>query len=67
MLYDGIDDQYPDEDFTWNLDPNDENWEDFSDDEDIPEEIEWLEEVDNEELDDYSFEDDYDDIDLEDL
>ena len=59
-------DDYLDDDFNRNLDPDEENWGDLIGDEDIPEKIEWLEEIENEELDDYSFEDDFDELDLND-
>ena len=60
------DDDYLDDDFNRNVDPDEENWEDLIGDEDIPEKIEWLEEIDSGELDDYSFEDDFDELDLND-
>jgi hypothetical protein len=60
------DDDYLEDDFNRNLDPEDENWEDLIIDEDIPEKIEWLEEIDSEDLEDYSFEDDFDELDLND-
>ena len=66
MQPDKDDDQYLDDDFNRNLDPDEENWEDLTGDEDIPEKIEWLEEIDNGDLDDYSFEDDFDELDLND-
>jgi len=66
MQPDKNNDPYLDDDFNGNLDPDDENWEDFTGDEDIPETIEWLEEIDNGDLDDYSFEDDFDELDLND-
>jgi len=59
-------DDYLDDDFNRNLDPDEENWEELIGDEDIPEKIEWLEEIDNGELDDYTFEDDFDELDLND-
>ena len=66
MQPDKNDDYYLDDDFNGNLDPDEENWEDLTGDEDIPEKIEWLEEIDNGDLDDYSFEDDFDELDLND-
>jgi hypothetical protein len=67
MQPDKNDDHYLDDDFNRNQDPDDENWEDLTGDEDIPEKIEWLEEIDNGDLDDYSFEDDFDELDLNDF
>jgi len=66
MQPDKNDDQYLDDDFNENLNPDDENWEDIAREEDIPERIEWLEEIDSGDLDDYSFEDDFDELDLND-
>lgn len=66
MQPDKNDDPYLDDDFNRNLDPDDESWEDLTGDEDIPEKIEWLEEIDIGDLDDYSFEDDFDELDLND-
>jgi hypothetical protein len=64
MQPDKEDDGYLDDDLNQNLDPDEENWEDLIGDEDLPEKIEWLEEIDNGDLDDYSFEDDFDELDL---
>ena len=65
MLYNKYDDEYTDDDFTENQDPDDDNWDIYADD-NIPEKIEWLEEVDNDDLEEYSFEDDFDDMELDD-
>ena len=48
-------------------DPEEESWDNIPEGGDIPERIEWLEEVDGGELDDYSFENDLDDFDLDDV
>lgn len=67
MLYSKYNNQYWDDDLDGDLDPEeDDNWDNYSEDDDIPEKIEWLEEVDNDDLEEYSFEDDYDDVDLDD-
>ena len=65
MLYNKYDDEYTDDDFTENQDPDDDNWDIYADD-NIPEKIEWLEEVDNDDLEEYSFEDDFDDMEFDD-
>jgi len=66
MLYNKYDDdEYMDNDYTENQDPDDDNWDIYADDE-IPEKIEWLEEVDNDDLEEYSFEDDFDDMEFDD-
>jgi hypothetical protein len=66
MLFNEFDDQYLDDDFSGDLSSNEDSWDNISGD-DIPEDLDWLEEVENEDLDDYSFEDDFDDLDLEDI
>jgi len=66
MLNDNNDDQFLDDDYVGKFDPEDEDWENLTGDEEIPEKIEWLEEIDNEELDDYSIENDFDELDLND-
>ena len=48
-------------------DPEEESWDNIPEGEDIPERIEWLEELDGGELEDYSFENDLDDFDLDDI
>jgi hypothetical protein len=65
MLYNKYDDEYMDDDFTGNQDSDDDNWDIYADD-DIPEKIEWLEEIDNDDLENYSFEDDFDDMEFDD-
>lgn len=67
MYNDEYDDPYKEDDFNLNQDSEDENWNKMQEGEDIPERIEWLEEIDSGELDDYSFENDLDDFDLDDI
>ena len=61
------DDPYKEDDINSNREPEEESWDNMPEGEDIPERIEWLEEVDGGELDDYSFENDLDDFDLDDI
>jgi len=67
MFYSKYDDPYLNDDIFDNMDPDEDTWDDFPEGEEIPERIEWLEEVDNGELEDYSFDNDLDDLDLEDF
>jgi hypothetical protein len=60
-------DPFMDDDFNGDLDPEEENWDKIPEGEDIPERIEWLEEIDSGELDNYSFENDMDDFELDDI
>ena len=60
-------DPFLDDDFDENLDPEEEDWDNIPEGEDIPERIEWLEEIDSGELDNYNFENDMDDFELDDL
>jgi hypothetical protein len=53
-------------DYVGKFDPEDEDWENLTGDEEMPENIEWFEEIDNGDLDDYSFENDFDELDLND-
>ena len=61
------DDPYKEDDINSSQEPEEESWDNIPEGEDIPERIEWLEEVDGGELDDYSFENDLDDFDLDDI
>jgi hypothetical protein len=67
MYNNKYDDPYREDDINSNQDPEEESWDNISEGEDIPERIEWLEEVDDGELNDYSFENDLDDFDLDDV
>jgi hypothetical protein len=67
-MYNNIyDDPYKEDDINSSREPEEESWDNIPEGEDIPERIEWLEEVDGGELDDYSFENDLDDFDLDDI
>ena len=53
-------------DYVGKFDPEDEDWENLTGDKEISENIEWFEEIDNGDLDDRSFENDFDELDLND-
>jgi hypothetical protein len=67
MYNNKYDDPFMEDEFNSIQDPDEESWDNIPPEEDIPERIEWLEEVDGGELDDYTFENDLDDFDLEDF
>jgi hypothetical protein len=67
MYHNEYDDPFNEDDFNLNQDSDDENWSKMQEGEDIPERIEWLEEIDSGELDEYSFENDLDDFDFDDI
>ena len=66
MYNNKYEDPFLDDDINNHQDPEEESWDNIPDGEDIPESIEWLEEVDDRELDDFSFDNDMDDLDLDD-
>lgn len=67
MYHDEHDDPFKEDDFNLNQESADEYWSKMQEGEDIPERIEWLEEIDSGELDEYSFENDLDDFDFDDI
>ncbi len=67
MYYNKYDNPFMEDDISSKQDPEEESWDNIPEGEDLPERIEWLEEVDGGELDDYSFENDLDDFDLDDV
>jgi hypothetical protein len=67
MIHDGLDDQFLNDEFAENFDPEGENWDNFSGDDDFPENIEWLDDIDEEDLNDLSLDDDLSELDLEDI
>ncbi len=67
MLNNKYHDPFIDDDFDGDQDSEEENWDKIPEGEDIPERIEWLEEIDSGELDNYSFENDMDDFELDDI
>jgi len=67
MLNNKYYDPFIDDDFDEDQDPEEDGWDKISEGEEIPERIEWLEEIDSGELDNYSFENDMDDFELDDI
>ena len=67
MYHNKYDNPFMEDDINSIRDSEEESWDNIPEGEDMPERIEWLEELDGGELEDYNFENDLDDFDLDDI